>query len=92
MFCIGSGECRNGDDPPARRRAQLNSGSGTAELVFTYRTGSDNDPDNDDDGIWIGNHTRTLELDAIRDVGTGTDAILNHVSPGTQSGHKVDTS
>ena len=49
--------------------------------VFTYRTGSDNDPDNDD-GIWIGNHTRTLEL----------DAILNHVSTGTQSGHKVDTS
>ena len=93
-FCMGSGECRDGDDPPARRRARLTSGSGGAELVFTYRVGSDDDPDNDGDGIWIGDHTRTLQLDAgdaIRDVATGTDAILNHDALGTQSGHKVDT-
>ena len=94
-FCMGSGECRDGDDPPARRRARLTSGSGSAELVFTYRAGSGDDPDNDGNGIWIGDHTRTLKLDAgdaIRDVDTGTDAILNHDELGTQSGHKVDTS
>ena len=93
-FCMGSGECRDGDDPPARRRARLTSGSGSAELVFTYRVGSDDDPDNDGNGIWIGDHTRTLQLDAgdaIRDVDTGTDAILNHDALGTRSGHKVDT-
>ena len=63
--------------------------------MFTYRVGSDDDPDNDDNGIWIGDHTRTLQLDAgdaIQDLATGTDAILNHDAPGTQSDHKVDTS
>ena len=90
---MGSGECRDGDDPPARRRARLTSGSGAAALVFTYRVGFDDDPDNDDNGIWIGDHTRTLQLDAgdaIRDVATRTDAILNHDAPGAQSDHKVD--
>ena len=93
-FCMGSGECVEGDDPPARRRASLTSGSGTTELVFTYtvRTG-----DSDDNGIWIGDHNRTLKLDggdAIRGVANGmdVDAILNHDAPGTQSGHKVATS
>ena len=91
-FCMGSGECVDGDDPPARRRASLISGNGTTELVFTYtvQTG-----DSDGDGIWIGDHTRTLKLDAedtIQDVSSRKDAILNHDAPGTQSGHKVDTS
>ena len=59
-------------------------------FTYTVQTG-----DSDGDGIWIGDHTRTLKLDAedtIQDVSSRKDAILNHDAPGTQSGHKVDTS
>ena len=94
-FCIGADECETGNDPPSRRRAALTSGSGSEELVFSYTVGSDDDPDNDHDGIWIGDHTRTLKLDAddaIRSVATGTDAILDHDDLGTLFGHKVDGS
>ncbi len=90
-FCMGSGECVDGDDPPAWRRASLISGNGTTELVFTYtvQTG-----DSDGDGIWIGDHTRTLKLDAedtIQDVSSRKDAILNHDAPGAEAGHRVDS-
>ena len=63
--------------------------------MFSYTVGFDDDPDNDHDGIWIGDHTRTLKLDAgdaIRSVATGTDAILDHDDLGTLFGHKVDGS
>ena len=94
-FCIGQDECETGSDPPSRRRAALTSGSGTRMLVFTYTVGSDDDPDQDASGIWIGDHTRTLKLDAddaIRSVATGNDAILDHDDLGTLIGHKVDGS
>ena len=94
-FCIGQDECETGNDPPSRRRAALTSGSGTRTLVFTYTVGSDDDPDQDASGIWIGDHTRTLKLDAddaIRSVATGNDAILDHAALGTLVGHKVDDS
>ena len=91
-FCIGEQECDDGNDPRSRRRAALTSGSGTDTLVFTYTVGSD---DQDSNGIWIGDQTRTLKLDtgdAIRSVATGQDAVLDHLAPGTQSGHKVNGS
>ena len=94
-FCLGQDECETGNDPPSRRRAALTSAGGAEELVFSYTVGSDDDPDNDHDGIWIGDHTRTLKLDAddaIRSVATGTDAILDHDDLGTLVGHKVDGS
>ena len=91
-FCIGAQECEAGNDPPSRRRAALTSGSGTDTLVFTYTVGSD---DQDSNGIWIGDQTRTLKLDtddAIRSVATGANAVLDHPALRTRSGHKVDGS
>ena len=94
-FCVGDRECRTGNDPPSRRRAVLSSGSGTDMLVFAYVVGSDDDADRDTDGIWIGDHTRTLKGDAgdaIQSVATGNDAVLDHERLGTQSDHRVDGS
>ncbi len=72
--------------------AAYESGSGTTALVFAYTVQAS---DMDDDGIWIGNQSRTIMLDAgeyIRAVGTTLDAVLTHAELGTQSGHKVDGS
>ena len=92
-FCMGDDECRTGTDPPARRRAAYNSGSGTTELVFSYVVGSDDDPDDDGNGIWIGDGTRTLQLDSddrIRSAETDHNAEIEHNAVGGQSDHKVD--
>ena len=92
-FCMGNGECRTGTDPPARRRAAYSSGSGTTELVFSYVVGSDDDPDDDGNGIWIGDGTRTLQLDSddrIRSAETDHNAEIEHNALGDQSDHKVD--
>ena len=77
------------------KRAPLVDGSGTATLVFGYTVAPG---DEDDDGIWIGDDTRTLVGDrngepqagAITSTATGTAADLDHPGSGTQSGHKVD--
>ena len=92
-FCMGDDECRTGTDPPARRRAAYSSGSGTTELVFSYVVGSDDDPDDDGNGIWIGDGTRTLQLDSddrIRSAETDDNAEIEHNALGDQSDHKVN--
>ena len=77
-----------------RKRAPLLSGSGTAALVFGYTVQA---VDSDDDGIWIGDQTRTLvgnrngdaQNGAITSVATGVAADLTHSALGQQSDHKV---
>ena len=79
------------------KRAPLVSGSGTATLVFGYTVAPG---DADDDGIWIGDDTRTLVGDrngnpqagAIASTATDTAADLDHTGLPVQSGHKVDGS
>ncbi len=79
------------------RRAPLLSGSGTATLVFGYTVVSS---DEDDNGIWIGDETRTLvgnrngepQNGAITSVANGAAAVLDHTELGTDSDHKVDGS
>ena len=79
------------------KRAPLLRGSGTNQLVFGYTV----EPgDEDNNGIWIGDQSRTLvgnregdpQNGAITRVATGLAAGLTHGSLGTQSGHKVDGS
>ena len=92
-FCLGSTatvSCSVGTPPPALRSAALSSGSGMTTLVFSYTVVAG---DMDTDGIWIGNHDRTIKLDtgdAIRGTGGGLDAVLTHAEEGTQPGHKVN--
>ena len=76
-------------------RAPLLRGSGTATLVFGYTVAPG---DEDDNGIWIGDETRTLvgnrngepQNGTITSAAVGTAADLDHPGPGEQSGHKVD--
>ena len=92
-FCMGNDECRTGTNPPARRKAAYSSGSGTTELAFSYVVGSDDDPDDDGNGIWIGDGTRTLQLDSddrIQSAETDDDAEIEHNALGDQSDHKVN--
>ena len=73
-------------------RAAYERGSGTTALVFVYTVLA---ADMDDNGIWIGNQTRTIKLDDgeyIRAVDDQVSAFLNHAGPGRQSEHKVDGS
>ena len=79
------------------RRAPLLSGSGTATLVFGYTVVSS---DEDTNGIWIGDETRTLvgnrngeaQNGTITSVATGAAAVIAHTLLGTDSDHKVDGS
>ena len=79
------------------RRAPLVSGSGTATLVFGYAVVSS---DEDTNGIWIGDETRTLvgsrngeaQNGTITSVATGAAAVIAHTALGTASDHKVDGS
>ncbi len=79
------------------RRAPLVDGSGTATLVFGYTVVSS---DEDTNGIWIGDETRTLDgnrggeaqTGTITSVATGAAANLDHTLLGTDSDHKVDGS
>ena len=92
-FCLGSSStvsCSVGTPPPALRSAALSSGSGTTALVFSYTVVAG---DMDTDGIWIGNHDRTIKLDAadaIQCTVGGLDAVLTHAEVGGQTGHKVN--
>ena len=79
---------------PAQRveRASYLRGSGTTRLVFDYEVQA---ADTDDDGIWIGDETRTFMLDtddAIRGTNNSLGANFSHRELGTQGGHKVDGS
>ena len=92
-FCLGTTStmsCDMGTTPPARRRAALSSGTGTTALVFGYTVVVG---DVDDDGIWIGDQSRTIKLetgDTIQGTVGGLDAVLTHEEKGALSGHKVN--
>ena len=81
--------CDVGTTPPARRRAALSSGSGTTALVFGYTVVAG---DVDDNGIWIGDQSRTIKLEGGTIQGTvgGLDAVLTHAEEGEQADHKVN--
>ena len=91
-FCLGmtaTMSCDAGTTPPARRRAALSSGSGTTALVFGYTVVAG---DVDDNGIWIGDQSRTIKLEGGTIQGTvgGLDAVLTHAEEGEQADHKVN--
>ena len=92
-FCLGTTStmsCDVGTTTPARRRAALSSGTGTTALVFGYTVVVG---DVDDDGIWIGDQSRTIKLetgDTIQGTVGGLDAVLTHEEKGALSGHKVN--
>ena len=72
--------------------AAYERGSGTTALVFVYTVLA---ADRDNNGIWIGDQTRTIKLDDgeyIRAVDNQVSALLNHAARRTQSGHQVDGS
>ena len=72
--------------------AAYQRGSGTTTLVFAYTVLA---ADEDTNGIWIGDETRTIKLDSgeyIRSVDSMVDADLDHDGLSTQSSHKVDGS
>ena len=76
-----------------RGRAAYASGSGTTALVFRYTVKA---TDADSNGIWVGNQSRTLKLDADDRILTASDnslpASLTHSEQGTRENHKVDGS
>ena len=91
-----TGDVAFGFGVSGQREARLKSGDGTTELVFAYTVQS---TDDDDDGIWIGDHTHatnpTFDLEAGQSVVgavTGLDALLEHDKLGTLDDHKVDGS
>ena len=92
-FCLDTTStvsCDVGSSPPARRRAALSSGSGTTALVFSYTVVVG---DVDDNGIWIGDQTRTIKLGtggAIEGTVGGLAAVLTHAEEGALTGHKVN--
>ena len=62
----------------------------TMAFAYTVQAG-----DMDNNGIWIGTHSRTFSLDAndrIRTASQQIDIDRNHLEKGTQGGHKVDGS
>ncbi len=74
----------------ARRAAYDRGRSTPRKLVFGYTVQA---TDEDTDGIWVGDQTRTLQLDGndgILTSASGLSATLVHRSLGTQSAHKVD--
>ena len=82
----------NSGSPSVDKDATYQSGSGSTALVFAYTVVA---ADMDDNGIWVGDQSRTLMLDTgeyIRAVDDQTSATLTHAALSTQSGHKVDGS
>ena len=66
--------------------------SSPTTIVFTYTVQAG---DRDNNGIWIGDHSRTFMLDAndrIRTASQQIDIDRSHPSSGTHDGHKVDGS
>ena len=77
------------NDPPA---TYDRTRSTATTMVFTYTVQAG---DRDNNGIWIGNHSRTFMLDAndrIRTASQQIDIDRSHPEKGTQGGHKVDGS
>ena len=72
------------------RRAAYDAGRSTArKVVFAYTVQA---ADEDTNGIWVGDQTRTFQLDgddSILTSASGVAASLAHRSLGTQSAHKV---
>ena len=82
----------NSGSPSVDKDATYQSGSGSTALVFAYTVVA---ADVDDNGIWVGDQSRTLMLDTgeyIRAVDDQTSATLTHAALSTQSDHKVDGS
>ena len=76
------------DVPAMYDRAR--SSSRAIAFVYTVLAG-----DRDNNGIWIGNNTRTFRLDVndrIRTTSRNIDIDRSHSEESTQSGHKVDGS
>ena len=74
----------------ATKQAALVEGADTDSLVFAYTVVED---DADDDGIWVGNQSRTIKLgsgERITDNLVSVDAVLTHDELGRQSDHLVD--
>ena len=76
-----------GGDPEHLKWADYTSGSGSEALVFAYTVQYG---DTDTNGIFIEADELFLNGGTIQSSG-GTDAVLDYLRPGTQSGHKVDT-
>ncbi len=77
------------NDPPATYDRTRSS---PTTMVFTYTVQAG---DRDNNGIWIGDHSRTFMLDAndrIRTASQQIDIDRSHPEYGTQGGHKVDGS
>ena len=77
------------NDVPATYDRTRSSGT---TIVFTYTVQAG---DTDNNGIWIGNHSRTFMLDAndrIRTASQKIDIDRSHLEKGTHTGHKVDGS
>ncbi len=72
------------------KQAALVEGADTDSLVFAYTVV---EGDADDDGIWVGNQSRTIMLgsgERITDNLVSVDAVLTHDELGRQSDHLVD--
>ena len=66
--------------------------SSATTMAFTYTVQAG---DRDNNGIWIGDHSRTFMLDAndrIRTASQKIDIDRSHLAKGTHAGHKVDGS
>ena len=77
------------NDPPATYDRTRSTATAMA-FVYTVQAG-----DRDNNGIWIGNHSRTFMLDAndrIRTASQQIDIDRSHPEKGTHDGHKVDGS
>ena len=77
------------NDPPATYDRTRSS---PTTIVFTYTVQAG---DRDNNGIWIGDHSRTFMLDAndrIRTASQQIDIDRSHPEKGTHDGHKVDGS
>ena len=80
-----------GESGNTARRAAYDAGRSTPrKLVFGYTVQA---TDEDTNGIWIGDQTRTFQLDGddgILTAASGVAASLDHRGLGTQPAHKVD--
>ena len=77
------------NDPPATYDRTRSTATAMA-FVYTVQAG-----DMDNNGIWIGNHSRTFMLDGndrIRTASQQIDIDRSHPEKGTHDGHKVDGS
>ena len=90
-----TGDVEFGLNVGGQKQARLKSGSGTDALVFVYTVQAG---DEDDNGIFIGNHDTghpTFDLQTgqfVTGADSGRAAVLEHDEVGTQAGHKVDGS